>query len=144
MCSIRSSTSRRSMTVRGFGRVTSTTVAVRQPPRGASGPAVPMSSVTLVPLLEPRVAAVVVAVLLPEARLVAAQQGQAGDPLGALPEVEVRHEQPHRPAVLDRQRTAVVLPDHPGLAAGYVVDGQVRGVAGHRRRRHGPGRGLWP
>src|SRR5271166_2077947 len=48
-------------------------------------------SVALVALLEPRVAVVVVAVDLPEARLVVVQQTQPGHPLRALPEVQVRH-----------------------------------------------------
>ena len=57
---------------------TPTTVAVRQPPVGASATrrrsTASVASVTLVPLLEPRVAAVVVAVLLPEAGLVVVEQ----------------------------------------------------------------------
>src|SRR5690348_11050905 len=117
MCAIRSATSSRNRTVIGAGRSTSITFAVRQPPLGACGPPTPRISVTLVPLLAPGVAAVVVAVLLPEAGLVAGQQGELGDPLRALPEVQVRYEQPHRAAVLDRQRAAVVLPHHPGLSA---------------------------
>src|SRR3954454_7529032 len=126
MWSMRSATSMRSSTDRWIGRRTPATVAVRQPPRGAPGPPLPSSSgstvsVTLIPLLPPGVAQVVVAVLLPEPWLVAGHQGQPGAPLGALPEVEVRHEQPPRPAVLGGQRLAVELPDHPGLAAGDVL-----------------------
>src|SRR5215213_2328856 len=104
MWSMRSATSRRSSTERGIGRRTPATVAVRHPPRGASGPPLPSSSgtgssitgasVTLVPLLPPRVAEIVVTVLLPETGLVARHQGQLGDPLRALPEVQVRDEQP--------------------------------------------------
>src|SRR5687768_15310589 len=112
MCSMRSATSRRSKTDRGTGWRTSATVAVRQPPDGAPGTP-PRSSVTLVPLLAPRIAAVVVAVLLPEAGLVAGQEGELRDPLGALPEVEVRDEQPDGTAVLDGQRLAVERPDDP-------------------------------
>src|SRR4051794_8933318 len=106
-------TSSRSSTDRWIGRRTPETVAVRQPPVGASAtpaPSTAPSLVTLVPLLTPGVARVVVAVLFPEAGLVAGHQGQPGDPLGALPEVEMRHQQPDRPAVLDRQRLAVELP----------------------------------
>src|SRR5687768_7675283 len=110
MCRIRSATSRRSMTARGNGRVTSVTVALRQPPSGARGRPAPSGSVTLVPLLAPRVTAVVVAVLLPEAGLVAGEQRQLADPLRALPEVEVRDEQAHGAAVLDGQRPPVELP----------------------------------
>ena len=57
-------------------------------------------SVPLVPLLAPWVAVVVVAELLPEAGLVLEQQLEAAHPLGRLPEVEVRDEQPGRAAVL--------------------------------------------
>src|SRR5215218_3931451 len=108
MWSMRSATSRRSRTPCGTGRSIETTRAVRQPPRGASGPPEPSragsGSVTLVALLAPGVAAVVVAVLLPEPGAVPLPQRDSGDPLGALPEVQVRHEHPHRAAVLDRQR----------------------------------------
>src|SRR5918997_6213422 len=120
MWSMRSRTSRRSSTERCRGRRTRATVAVRHPPRGASGRPAPKPSVTLVPLLAPGVTEVVVAVLLPEPRLVARHQGELADPLRALPEVQVRHQQPDGTAVLDGQRLAVVLPHHPRLAAGDV------------------------
>src|SRR3954451_12173400 len=124
---MRFATSRRSSTADAFGWCTSLTTACRHPPLGASPPAsvdgAPIAgspavgvSVTLVTLLEPRVAPVVVAVALPEARLVMVEQGQPGDPLGALPEVEVRDQQSHRAAVLDRKRPPLVGPDDPGPA----------------------------
>src|SRR5262249_56923914 len=56
-------------------------------------------SVTGVPLLFPRVAVVVVAVALPEAGAVFLQQLNPAHPLGALPEVEMRDEQPCGSAV---------------------------------------------
>ena len=62
-----------------------------------------MRSVALVALLEPRVAAIVVAVALPEAGFVVVEQLQTGDPLGALPEVEVRDQQTGRAAVFGRR-----------------------------------------
>src|SRR3954469_7153247 len=107
--------SSRSSTAPGTGWRTSATVAVRQPPLGADGRVA--SSVTLVALLAPRVAAVVVAVLLPEPGLVTGHERQPVDPLGALPEEQVRPQQPDRPAVLGRQRLAVDVPHHPRLAA---------------------------
>src|SRR4051812_47810311 len=153
---MRSCTSSRSSTERWIGRRTPETVAVRQPPVGASatpGPRMAPSrgsppasegsdgpgsgsrrefasgggnrgpfSVTLVTLLTPGVTQVVVAVLLPEPRLVARHERQLADPLRALPEVEVRHQQPDRSAVLDRQRLAVELPHHPRLAPGDVLE----------------------
>src|SRR3954465_16066657 len=68
------------------------------------------TSVALVALLEPGVAAVVVAVLLPEPGPVVRHQLEPGDPLGGLPEVQVRHQQPDRPAVLARQRLSARPP----------------------------------
>src|SRR5215210_3698239 len=123
MWSTRSATSSRSRTPCGTGWSTDTTRAVRQPPRGAEGPPRPSGaagSVTLVALLAPRVPAVVVAVLLPEPGAVPRAQRDPADPLGALPEVQVRHEHPHRAAVLDGQRPAVELPDDPRPAARHV------------------------
>src|SRR5690606_20496419 len=76
------------------------------------------ASITLVPFLAPGVATVVVAVPLPETRLVVVHELHAGHPLGALPEVQVRNQQPYRSAVFDRQRRAVELPHEPRLAAG--------------------------
>src|SRR5918993_1335920 len=134
MWSMRSRTSSRSSTERCRGRRTRETVAVRQPPRGASGRPAPRPSVTMVPLLPPGVAEVVVAVLLPEPGLVARHQGELADPLRALPEVEVRDQQPDGTTVLDGQRLPVELPDHPRLAAGDVLERQVGRVAGLRRR----------
>src|SRR3954454_1853423 len=126
MWSMRSAMSSRSSTERWIGRGTPATVAVRHPPRGASGTPAPSTSaalVTLVPLLPPRVAQVVVAVLLPEARVVARHQRELADPLGALPEGEVRDDHPHGAAVLHRQRLAVDLPHHPRLPPGDVLQG---------------------
>src|SRR4051812_21041274 len=138
MWSMRSVTSSRNRTPCGTGWSTDTTRAVRQPPRGADGPLLPSgmapsrgspracegggggrgpSSVTLVALLAPGVAAVVVAVLLPEPGAVPRAQRDPADPLGALPEVQVRHQHARRPAVLGRQRPPVEFPDDPGLAA---------------------------
>ena len=56
-------------------------------------------------------------------------QPQPAHPLGALPEVQVRHEQPRRPAVLGLERLAVVAERDPGLAAGHVLERQVGRVA---------------
>jgi hypothetical protein len=69
-------------------------------PRGArSAPPNPdydkaKSLLPAVAFLSPRVAAHVVAVLLPETGAVAGHELEAADPLGAFPEIEVRHEQP--------------------------------------------------
>ena len=74
----------------------------------------PARSVAPVALLPPRVAVVVVAVGLPEAGLVGARVSvQPAHPLGALPEVQVRDEQPRRAAVLGLERLAVVARRRP-------------------------------
>src|SRR4051794_31339211 len=105
MWSMRSATSSRSCTERWSGRRSPATVAVCHRPaiggrRRSGSKGSVTGSVALVPLLPPRVAAVVVSVLFPEPGLVAGHQRQPADPLGALPEVQVRHEEPDRPAVL--------------------------------------------
>ena len=115
---LRPSSSRRS--ARGVGRATGGRT------RAAGGLSHPGTSV------QPGVAPVVVAVALPEALFVVVHQGDPGDPLRALPEVQVRHQQPHRAAVIGRQRPSLVGPDHPGLAAGDVGQRQVGGVPGGR------------
>src|SRR5437879_11633897 len=53
-----------------------------------------------VPLLGPWVAAHVISVLLPEPGHVIRQELEPAHPLRALPEVQVRHQQARRPAVL--------------------------------------------
>src|SRR5690348_9584130 len=87
------------------------------------------SSVALIPLLFPRVAVVVVAVHLPEARLVVVAQLDPAHPLGALPEVEVRHEQASGAAVLGVERLVVVLVRDPRLAVAQILQREVRRVA---------------
>src|SRR4051794_35013580 len=109
------------ITDRSVGCSTARTTAVRHPPDGAR-------SVTLVPLLEPRVAEVVVAVALPEPLLVVLHERQPGDPLRALPEVEPRDEQPHRAAVFARERTSFVRPHDPRLPVPDLLQRQVRRV----------------
>src|ERR1700677_2287322 len=56
----------------------------------------------------PRVAMHVVPVPFPKSSLVAIQKFQAGDPFRALPGVQLRHDQPGRPAMLFGQRLAIV------------------------------------
>src|SRR5215213_8593488 len=90
------------------------------------------SSATSVPpvaLLAPGVAVVVVAEGLPEAGFVFGDQPQSSHPLGALPEVQVRHEQAGRTAVLGLERLAAVGVSDPGLTACDIIQRQVRGVA---------------
>ena len=50
-----------------------------------------------------------IAVLLPEAGLVLLEELEPGDPFRALPEIEMRYQQPDRPAVLRREGLAIVM-----------------------------------
>src|SRR5262245_40495850 len=69
-----------------------------------------MSGLLVVALLEPGIAVVVIAAHLPEARLVVHREFNALDPLGALPEVELRDHHAQRPAMLAADRLAVPAP----------------------------------
>src|SRR6202165_4701180 len=79
-------------------------------------------SVAPVTLLAPRVAPNVISVRLPEAWLLLVLERYAAHPLGALPEIEVRHEQPHRPAVLWMKWLPVELVHDPRLVPGQVIE----------------------
>src|SRR4051794_18958407 len=114
-CPFQPGTSSVSVAARGVSGEIAATVAVRQ-------------SVALITLLKPGIPAVVVAERLPEAELVLLHEMQAAHPLRALPEIEVRHEQASRAAVLGFEIVAVVAVDDPRAAAGDVLDREVRGV----------------
>src|SRR6266480_1021997 len=107
------------------------TVATRHSSLGAAGAAIGWltSGIPLVALLSPRIAAVMIAELLPKTGLVTVQQLKPAHPLRALPEIEVRHEETRRPTMLRRKRCPIVTEHHPRLAARYVTNGQVRGVS---------------
>src|SRR5689334_17891336 len=100
---------------RGVSRMSSTSSACCHL-RGA-GEITPIAPAPLgylvapVPLLAPRITVDVVAVRLPEPRLLLLVEPDLLDPLGALPEIEMRHEHAGRAAVLGRQGLAVVLVD---------------------------------
>src|SRR6266446_8168602 len=94
------------------------------------------SAVAVVALLTPRVAVVVIAERLPEPGLIAVHEAQLPYPLGTLPEVEMRHEEPGRAAVLGRERDAIVFHGGPCLAAGDVGERQVGCVASVGHREH--------
>src|SRR3954451_21250023 len=104
-------TSSVNVAARGVSGATAATVATRQ-------------SVALITLFKPGVSAVVVAERLPEARVVLLGEVQAAHPLRALPEVQVRDEQPCRTAVLGLEVVALVAVDDPRAAAGDVLDRQ--------------------
>src|ERR671923_141062 len=82
--------------------------------RAARSRSIPSSGTTPEPLPLPRIPAVVVAEPLPEAALVVVEQADAAYPLGALPQVQVRHKQARRRAVLRLERAAVEVVGDPG------------------------------
>src|SRR4051812_41022473 len=123
MCRTGRVSRRRMVLARAVSRRISSTSARCHGPVGTG------ASVTGVALLEPWIAAVVVAVLLPEPGLVVVEQGQLGDPLGGLPEVQVGDQQAGGTAVVDRQRPAVDLPRDPGSPEGHIGEGQGPPVA---------------
>src|SRR5262245_31252889 len=63
-------------------------------------------SVAGISLLSPRIAAVVIAADFPIAGLVLGQEFDGLQPLRALPEIEMRHDEAHRAAMLDVERLA--------------------------------------
>ena len=73
---------------------------------------------------------------LPEPWLVVFHEAQAPDPLGGLPEIEVRHQQARRPPVLGRERLAVVLPDDQRLAVQQILHRQVGRIPAIAKRHH--------
>src|SRR3954468_17423146 len=93
-------------------------------------------SVALVALLSPRIAVVVVAVVLPEAGLVVLEELQSAHPLGALPEVQVRNEQARGTAVLGLEGLAIDLIRDPSATAGHVLEREIRCVAPVAPRAH--------
>src|SRR5262245_28379327 len=72
--------------------------------------AVAMSRLLVIALFEPRVAVVVIAADLPEARLVVHRELDPLDPLGALPEIEPRNDYAQRAAMFPADRLAVPVP----------------------------------
>src|SRR5215203_3525678 len=105
-------TSRNRLFVRGVSGLVWTTSPTRQ----ASLRGTLAISVSPVALLAPRVAMVVVAEGLPEARLVLGHEPEAPYPLGTLPEVEVRDEKAGGAAMLRREWFSFVGVGDPGLA----------------------------
>src|SRR4051812_39196035 len=97
----------------GLARGVSTTTSSTHASRHEMGAGA--TSVAPVPLLSPGVAVVVVPVAFPEARLVPRVQLEPANPLGALPEVQMGHQQPGRAAVLGLERCAAILVGDPCL-----------------------------
>src|SRR5687767_11444466 len=104
------------------------------------------SALPPVALLAPGVAVHVVAVLFPEARGVGGAELDAADPLGALPEVQARHEAAEGPAVVGGEVLAVPRVGEDAVFAQERVQRDVHGEPGlavaHDEPRLGPGPGL--
>src|ERR1700675_3792387 len=100
-------------------------------------------SVTGEALLAPRVAIDVIAAQLPEARLLLPRKLQAAHPFRRLPEIEMRHQQPGRPAMVGLKRLPRIVErverDH-GLAADEVGEWHIGGVAVEGMGKHELGR----
>src|SRR5687767_13339006 len=89
--------------------------------RGGAGSAIP--------LFLPRVSVVVVAANFPVAGLVVFDELDAGDPLGALPEIEVGNEATDRGAVCEREGFAVEAVRDERVVRGRFLERHVCGEA---------------
>src|ERR1041384_6749063 len=107
-------------------------IAGATPPRRARLGATAASATSGISLFFPRIGVVVVAADLPVARLVVLDEAHAGDPLGALPEVEIGDQTADRRAVLERERLAAEPPGHHGGVGGGLLERSIRGVAVRR------------
>src|SRR5262245_59576756 len=116
----------------------STTVATcqlsRLPGDASTSARSAVGSVTRVALLAPGVAVLVVAVAFPEPRGVLVTDLDTVDPLGTLPEVEMRDQEPCRSTVLGMEWLAVVLERDPCAPALQVPEWQVRRIPAVRVR----------
>src|SRR5262245_7921578 len=77
----------------------------------------------------PGSAVLVVSADLPVARLVPFDESDAGQPFGALPEVEAGHDRAHRWAVWARQRSTVQTVRHQHVGLQRLREGDVCSVA---------------
>ena len=117
--------------------------------RTMDGPAAASRRLFAEALFLPRIGVVVVAVALPEAELVVVEELEPADPLAALPEVALWHEQSKRIAVFELERLAaervgqehVVIVEDPERQVGGVALLGVRDDVGGARAGPGPSRG---
>src|SRR5258708_35190658 len=79
-------------------------------------------SITVISLLFPGVAVIVIAQRLPEAAFIHFHEAQSPHPFGAFPEVEMRHEQPGRTAMRWQNLQALVSGRDHALAANEFRD----------------------
>src|SRR5829696_90131 len=139
LCPSHSETSSTRLLVLGVSGTTPTTSARRQ---RVLYSCTDTPLVAPVALLAPGVAVVVVAQGLPEAGDVVGGELQSPHPLGALPEVQVRHQQAGRATVYGLQGLPLVGVGHPRLAARDLLQGQVGGVVAVAEGRDVLGGGL--
>src|SRR4051812_1513614 len=99
---VQSGTSSTSVTTRAVSAITSRTSAVIHCRR--FGRAAGSASIAGIALLKPRIAIDVITELFPEAGPVIAGEFQAAHPFGALPEIQMRHQQPSRTAMFGGER----------------------------------------
>jgi hypothetical protein len=86
------------------------------------------ASIAGIALLGPGIAAVVIAADLPVARRIRAEELDALQPFRALPEIEMRHHQPHRAAMFLLQRHARPAMHEQGVFRGKIFQRQIGGV----------------
>src|SRR5262245_43695475 len=84
--------------------------------------------VSRVSLLGPWIAAVVIAADFPTAGLVLSQAFDRLQPFRALPEIKMRHDEPHRAAVLDLQRLSRPAVRKQGVLGGKIFQREIGGV----------------
>src|SRR5436305_14537326 len=103
---------------------TGTTTDQRRP--GSELGALPGLLLVGVALLLPRVADGVVAALLPEAAAVGGHVLHAAHPLGALPRIQMGHDEAQRESVFRRQQLAVLVGGEDGPLGGEIAVAEVR------------------
>src|SRR5213594_3830983 len=82
-----------------------------------------------VTILGPRVRRVAVSADFPVSGLVAADERDLAKPFRALPSVPLRHDEPHRASMLERQGTAVVAVCKKHVSVEDHIERKVRRVA---------------
>src|SRR5262245_53656180 len=83
------------------------------------------ASITVISLLSPRVAVIVIAQRLPEAALILFHEAQASHPLGAFPKIEMRDEQPGRTTMRRQDRQALISGRDHASTANEIRDRKV-------------------
>src|SRR3954447_24775613 len=88
-----------------------------------------LNLIARIALLCPGIAAIMIAADFPEARRVLGQEFDRLNPFGALPEIQMRHHQPHRAAMFGRQWLTGPAMGEQCILGCKVVQREVGGVA---------------